>query len=90
MRNYDSDLFVDISLLDSRATHTGLRSPPYCLLIMSGLPENLAVKVPAGFQELLKDLSREVIRSQPDDIHQFCANFFQTRLNDRERLTQQK
>ena len=57
---------------------------------MSGLPENLSVKVPAGFQELLKDLSREVIRSQPTDVHQFCANFFQARLNDRDRQAQQK
>ncbi|KAJ3266477.1 hypothetical protein HDU77_000577 [Chytriomyces hyalinus] len=38
--------------------------------------------VPAEFPEILKDLNREVLRSQPKDIYQFCANYFHGKLAD--------
>ncbi|KAJ3396400.1 hypothetical protein HDV05_003181, partial [Chytridiales sp. JEL 0842] len=38
--------------------------------------------VPAAFPEILKDLNREVLRHQPKDIYQFCANYFQRKLAD--------
>ncbi|KAI9333542.1 cyclic nucleotide-binding-like protein [Zopfochytrium polystomum] len=36
--------------------------------------------VPANFPEILKDLNREVLRSQPKDIYQFCATYFHKKL----------
>ncbi|KAJ1558364.1 hypothetical protein HK405_013828, partial [Cladochytrium tenue] len=39
--------------------------------------------VPAGFPELLKDLSREVLRAQPKDIPQFACGFFQKKIAER-------
>lgn len=39
-----------------------------------------AYPVPAGFAEILKDLNREILREQPADIYQFCANHFHRRL----------
>ncbi|KAJ3108559.1 hypothetical protein HDU97_000841 [Phlyctochytrium planicorne] len=41
---------------------------------------NDQVTVPAAFPEILKDLNREVIREQPKDIYQFCANYFFQKL----------
>ncbi|KAI9331116.1 cyclic nucleotide-binding-like protein [Zopfochytrium polystomum] len=38
--------------------------------------------VPAAFPEILKDLNREVMRSQPKDIYQFCATYFFNKLAD--------
>ncbi|KAJ3085359.1 hypothetical protein HK102_000073 [Quaeritorhiza haematococci] len=38
--------------------------------------------VPASFPEILKDLNREVLRAQPQDIYQFCANYFNKKLAD--------
>ena len=32
--------------------------------------------IPSGFPEILKDLSREVIRAQPNDVVEFCAKYF--------------
>ncbi|KDQ07009.1 hypothetical protein BOTBODRAFT_39147 [Botryobasidium botryosum FD-172 SS1] len=34
------------------------------------------------FEELLADLSRDVLRAQPRDALQFCANWFQARLQE--------
>ena len=36
--------------------------------------------VPAAFPEILKDLNREVLRNQPKDIYQFCADYFHQKL----------
>ncbi|KAJ3032489.1 hypothetical protein HDV00_007454 [Rhizophlyctis rosea] len=36
--------------------------------------------VPAAFPDILKDLNREVLRSQPKDIYQFCADYFHKKL----------
>ncbi|KAJ3071043.1 hypothetical protein HDU98_005894 [Podochytrium sp. JEL0797] len=38
--------------------------------------------VPAEFPEILKDLNREVLRSQPKDIYQFCATYFHNKLSE--------
>ncbi|KAJ3001574.1 hypothetical protein HKX48_002808, partial [Thoreauomyces humboldtii] len=43
-------------------------------------PEQFSV--PAEFPEILKDLNKEILRSQPPDIYQFCSNYFQKRLED--------
>ena len=43
-------------------------------------PEQFAV--PLGFPEILKDLNREILRAQPKDIYQFCANYFAKKLTD--------
>ncbi|TPX37115.1 hypothetical protein SmJEL517_g00963 [Synchytrium microbalum] len=40
--------------------------------------------VPLEFPELLKDLNREVLRSQPKNIIQFCADYFATKLADQQ------
>lgn len=32
--------------------------------------------VPSGFRELLEALAKEVIRSQPNNIYEFCSLFF--------------
>lgn len=36
--------------------------------------------IPQGFPDVLKDLNREVLRAQPSDIYQFCANHFAKKL----------
>ncbi|KAI8800558.1 cyclic nucleotide-binding-like protein [Cladochytrium replicatum] len=36
--------------------------------------------VQSVFPEILKDLNREVLRAQPQDIYQFCANYFNQKL----------
>ncbi|KAI8910536.1 hypothetical protein PhCBS80983_g02664 [Powellomyces hirtus] len=38
--------------------------------------------VPADFPEILKDLNKEILRSQPHDIFQFCSNYFQRKLEE--------
>jgi len=38
--------------------------------------------VPEGFQDVLKDLTREILREQPHDIDEFCLKFFETRLQE--------
>ncbi|KNC97745.1 hypothetical protein, variant [Spizellomyces punctatus DAOM BR117] len=38
--------------------------------------------VPAEFPEILKDLNRELLRAQPKDIYQFCANYFHRKLEE--------
>ncbi|KAJ3155564.1 hypothetical protein HDU89_006530 [Geranomyces variabilis] len=38
--------------------------------------------VPAEFPEILKDLNKELLRTQPQDIYQFCSNYFQKKLEE--------
>ncbi|TPX43899.1 hypothetical protein SeLEV6574_g04814 [Synchytrium endobioticum] len=40
--------------------------------------------VPVDFQELLKDLSREVLKVQPKNTVQFCADYFAAKLADQQ------
>ncbi|NXG04046.1 SP17 protein, partial [Sakesphorus luctuosus] len=42
------------------------------------------VRVPAGFQNLLEGLAREVLREQPTDVVTFAAQHFQRLLEQRE------
>ncbi|NXG23448.1 SP17 protein, partial [Grallaria varia] len=42
------------------------------------------VRVPAGFQNLLEGLAREVLREQPADVVAFAAQHFQRLLEQRE------
>ncbi|KAJ7415970.1 sperm surface protein Sp17 [Willisornis vidua] len=42
------------------------------------------VRVPAGFQNLLEGLAREVLREQPTDVVAFAAQHFQRLLEQRE------
>eukprot|EP00742_Colponemidia_sp_Colp-10_P000665 GILJ01000724.1.p1 GENE.GILJ01000724.1~~GILJ01000724.1.p1 ORF type:complete len:441 (+),score=78.51 GILJ01000724.1:39-1361(+) len=39
-------------------------------------------EIPAGFPELLKDFTREVLRAQPQNIYAFAAQFFENRKTD--------
>lgn len=47
---------------------------------MSGQFHPDQFSVPAAFPAILKDLNKEVLKAQPDDIYQFCANYFQKKL----------
>lgn len=38
------------------------------------------VNVPKGFEHVLEDLSREVLRLQPDNVIQFAAKYFAKKL----------
>lgn len=38
---------------------------------------NTKLRVPKGFQNILECLAREVLRSQPDNIHEFGATYFE-------------
>ena len=37
-------------------------------------------QIPDGFEQVLKDLNREILREQPNDIISFCAAFFNSRI----------
>ncbi|KAJ3004655.1 hypothetical protein HKX48_001111 [Thoreauomyces humboldtii] len=36
--------------------------------------------IPAEFTEVLKELNKDILAQQPQDVYQFCANFFQRKL----------
>jgi len=40
--------------------------------------------VPEGFVDILHELTREVLRAQPDDILEFAANFFEHKAQGKE------
>jgi hypothetical protein len=44
------------------------------------------VRVPQGLKELMSDISREVIRKQPDDMEEFIANYLENVLKTREKI----
>jgi len=44
---------------------------------------NTKLRVPKGFQSLLVGLSTEVLRSQPRNIHEFAADYFEKLLKRR-------
>ncbi|CAF1431440.1 unnamed protein product [Rotaria sp. Silwood1] len=46
---------------------------------------NTKLRVPTGFQSLLVGLSTEILRSQPRNIHEFAADYFEKLLQRRER-----
>ena len=41
------------------------------------------VQIPPGFEVVLQDLAREVLRNQPDDIVGFAADYFKKKLTQR-------
>ncbi|NXF62644.1 SP17 protein, partial [Ciccaba nigrolineata] len=45
---------------------------------------SIALRLPAGFQNLLEGLALEVLRAQPADVVAFAAQHFQTLLEQRE------
>jgi len=47
---------------------------------------NVKLRVPHGFQGLLKDVSKEVLLMQPSDIYAFAAVYFENLLQVREGL----
>ena len=44
---------------------------------------NTKLRVPKGFQSLLVGLSTEILRSQPRNIHEFAAEYFEKLLQRR-------
>ena len=44
---------------------------------------NTKLRVPKGFQSLLVGLSTEILRSQPRNIHEFAAEYFEELLKRR-------
>ncbi|CAF1042894.1 unnamed protein product [Rotaria sordida] len=47
---------------------------------------NTKLRVPPGFQSLLVGLSTEILRSQPRNIHDFAASYFEKLLQRRVRF----
>ena len=43
---------------------------------------NWAPEIPAGFLELLRDFTREVLRTQPLNIYSFGAKYFRRKLSE--------
>ena len=51
---------------------------------------NTKLRVPKGFQSLLVGLSTEVLRSQPRNINEFAAEYFEKLLKRRGKLNTKK
>jgi hypothetical protein len=47
---------------------------------------NTKLRVPKGFQSLLVGLSTEILRSQPRNIHEFSADYFEKLLKRRGKI----
>lgn len=45
---------------------------------------NTKLRVPRGFQNLLEGLAREVLRSQPEELYTFGAQYFEALIKQRE------
>ncbi|KAH9489469.1 Sperm surface protein Sp17 [Bulinus truncatus] len=44
---------------------------------------NTKLRVPKGFQNILEAFAREVLRSQPENIHEFAAAYFENMMKVR-------
>ncbi|CAF1177127.1 unnamed protein product [Rotaria magnacalcarata] len=44
---------------------------------------NTHLRTPLGFNELLTYLTREILRSQPENIYEFCLTTCQQLINER-------
>ena len=53
-------------------------------LLLGPRPLFHRIPIPAGLERTLEDLSREVLRHQPEDVYRFCADFFHSRLTARQ------
>lgn len=49
-----------------------------------GGQESNRLTVPTGFRNLLEGLTVEILRSNPDDIYTFAAEYFKSRLEERQ------
>ena len=38
-------------------------------------------QIPEGFEQLLHDLTKEILREQPKDINKYCLNYFLAKKN---------
>lgn len=45
---------------------------------------NTKLRVPRGFQNLLEGFAREVLRSQPEELYSFGAQYFEDLLKQRD------
>ncbi|KAM7360294.1 uncharacterized protein ACRADG_004654 isoform 2-T2 [Cochliomyia hominivorax] len=41
-------------------------------------------KVPEGLRDMMKDLTKEILKEKPIDIYDFAENYFQSRLSEKE------
>ena len=44
---------------------------------------SLSLTIPPGFSSILENLSREILREQPEDILAFAAIYFENKLNEK-------
>lgn len=44
-------------------------------------------RVPEGLRDVMKDLTREILKDKPTDIYEFAENYFQSRLPQKENYT---
>jgi len=45
--------------------------------------KNIEARLPPGFQQILLQLSIQILRNRPYNILQFCANYFEGELDRR-------
>ncbi|XP_045775896.1 uncharacterized protein LOC123874528 isoform X2 [Maniola jurtina] len=56
-------------------------------LLKSQIHENCKLALPEGLKDLMSDISREVLRAQPQNLYQFITNYLGALLEARETLT---
>ncbi|XP_045450420.1 uncharacterized protein LOC123659212 [Melitaea cinxia] len=55
-------------------------------LLQSQIHESCKLALPEGLKDLMSDISREVLRAQPQNLNQFIANYLESLLEVREAL----
>nr|XP_026493411.1 uncharacterized protein LOC113398740 [Vanessa tameamea] len=56
-------------------------------LLRSQIHENCKLSLPEGLKDLLSDVSREVLRAQPQNVYQFVAKYLEALLEVRDVLS---
>ncbi|XP_064072923.1 uncharacterized protein LOC113398740 [Vanessa tameamea] len=56
-------------------------------LLRSQIHENCKLSLPEGLKDLLSDISREVLRAQPQNVYQFVAKYLEALLEVRDVLS---
>ncbi|KAL0821333.1 hypothetical protein ABMA28_005923 [Loxostege sticticalis] len=56
-------------------------------LLQSQIKESCKLALPEGLKDLMSDISREVLRAQPQNLYQFIADYLSALLVARENLT---
>jgi cAMP-dependent protein kinase regulator len=64
-----------------------LSLPSPCSLVLAVFVVFASVIQMATFEALVQDLTRDIYRAQPKDVLQFCANWFQSRLEEQRNQT---